>query len=108
VLVPGELRDYDADSGTLLRRWPLSDAPSGSDCRPGIPFSCTDSQLRLQDAARGLVAYILDNQVHLLRLADGKDVVIAAGIHARFMNAGLVYAEGPRLHLVPFDLLPLR
>jgi len=31
----------------------------------------------------------------------------APGILARFMDAGLVYADCSRLHLVPFDRLPL-
>jgi WD40 repeat protein len=112
VLVPGELRDYDASDGTLMHRWPLPNVPSGSDCRP-IPWPCDSSPpapelpLRLQDAAHGLVTYVLDDQVRLLRLTDGKDVTIAAGTHARFMDAGLVYADGSRLHLVPYDRLPL-
>ena len=108
VLLPGELRDYDAWSGTLLHSWPLPDVPSGSDCRPGIPFPCRDPRLRLEDAARGLASYILDGQVHLLRLADGKDATVAAGSHARFMDAGLVYADGARVRLIPYDQLPFR
>jgi hypothetical protein len=62
----------------------------------------------LQDAAHGLVAYVLDDQVHLLRLSDGKDIAIAAGTHARFMDAGLAYADGSRLHLLRYAALPLQ
>ena len=40
--------------------------------------------------------------------ADGADRVVAAGTAARFLDAGLVYADGPRLRLVPFEMLPLR
>jgi hypothetical protein len=62
----------------------------------------------LQDAARGLVTHVLDGQVHLLRLSDGADAEVAQGSLARFTSSGLVYADGPRLRLVPFDRLPLR
>jgi hypothetical protein len=31
----------------------------------------------------------------------------APGEHARFMNIGLVYADGSRIHLIPYDQLPL-
>ena len=88
------------------------DVAAGPDCLFGIHYGCfgqggAELRLRLQDAANGLVAYVLDDQVHLLRLADGKDVTIAAGSHARFMDSGLVYADGSRLHLTPYDRLPL-
>ena len=112
VLLQGELRDYDWANGTLVHSWPLPNVAAGPDCLFGIHFGCsgqgaTELPLRLQDAARGLVAYVLDDQVHLLRLSDGMDVTIAAGSHARFMGAGLVYADGSRLHLVTYSQLPL-
>jgi Tol biopolymer transport system component len=103
LLLRGELRVYDAASGALRRTWPLPDVPSGGPCE----LRCGSARLVLQDVARGLAAYVLDRQVHLLRLADGTDAIVAAGTHARFMDAGLVYADGWRLHLVPFDRLPL-
>jgi hypothetical protein len=87
VLAQGELRHYDAANGRLLRAWPLSDRAT------------------LQDAARGLAAYALDGQVHVLRLADGQDAVVAPGTLARFIDAGLVYADGPTIRLVRFDRL---
>jgi hypothetical protein len=46
--------------------------------------------------------------VHLLRLADGADRLVGPGTLARFMDAGLVYADGARIHLIPYDGLPLR
>jgi hypothetical protein len=61
----------------------------------------------LEDAAKGLVAYILDGELHLLRLADGADAVVAPASAARFMALGLVYADGARIHLVPYAKLPL-
>jgi WD40-like Beta Propeller Repeat len=90
VVHTGErLLDVDASNGNELHAWPLVGSAS------------------LQDAARGLAVYVLNGQVHLLRLADGRDEVVAAGTLARFMDAGLVYADGSRLRLVPFDRLPL-
>lgn len=113
ALVPGELRDYNASNGTLVHTWPLPNVPSGPDCPYGIAFGCpgqsrAELALRLQDAAHGLIAYVLNDQVHLLRLADGKAATFAPGTHARFMNSGLVYSYGSRIHLVPYERLPLR
>jgi Tol biopolymer transport system component len=109
VLAQGQLRDYDATDGSLEHMWPLPAASVTSDCTQEI-YGCSYSRasLRLQDAARGVVAYVLDDQLHLLRLADGKDTTMGPSSHARFMNAGLVYADGSRIHLVPYDRLPLR
>src|SRR5439155_19951729 len=67
VLVWRELRDYDASSGALLHAWPLPDVSSGGEC--GSPHSgtweCREPRLVLEDAAQGLVTYILDGQVHV-------------------------------------------
>jgi hypothetical protein len=51
---------------------------------------------------------VLDGQVHLLRLAEGQDATVGAGTLARFMDAGLVYADSTHLHLIPYAQLPLR
>jgi hypothetical protein len=45
--------------------------------------------------------------VHLLRLSDDQDATVATGTLARFMDTGLVYADGVHVHLVSFDQLPL-
>ena len=109
LLRRGELRHYDAVTGVLVHVWPLPDVPSGYRCGTPSGSRCGPlPRLVLEDAARGLVTYVLDGQVRLLRLADGADAVVAPGTLARFMDAGLVYAEGSRLRLVPFDQLPLR
>lgn len=92
-------------NGTLQHTWPLPDVPSGAQCQ----LRCRDApRLVLQDVAGGLAAYVLDGKVHVLRLADGADAVVASGTLARFMDEGLVYTDGWRLHLVTFDRLPLR
>ena len=102
VLLRGELRVYDAERGALRRSWPLADVASGGPC----DLRCAAARLVLHDAARGLATYVLDGKVHVLRLADGADSVVAAGTLAAFVDAGLVYADGSRLHLVPFARLP--
>jgi Tol biopolymer transport system component len=85
-----ELRRYDARTGELLGARPLA---------PGF---------RLEDAARGLVAYVVGGQVHLVRLADGAGAVVAPGTLARFSDSGLVYVDGTRIRLVRFERLPIR
>jgi hypothetical protein len=64
-------------------------------------------RLRLGDFERGLVAYTLDGQVHLLRVNDGADKIVARGTLPRFADSGLVFADGARVRLLPFDRLPL-
>jgi hypothetical protein len=103
----GELRDYDSGTGAHLHAWPLPDVPSGAECETPNSIRCSQPRLALEDAARGLVTYVLDGQVHVLRLADGVDVIVASGTTARFIDSGLVYANSLRLRLVPFDRLPL-
>lgn len=103
VHVESELRDYDATTGALIHTW----QPPG--LTPPAPQPRRDmAHQTLQDAARGLAAYTLDGQIHLLRLTDGQDATVGAGTLARFTDEGLVYAEGARIHLVPFDRLPFR
>lgn len=113
VLVAGALRDYDAATGKLLHEWTVPRVTIGGFC--GIFFErCGTPTLRLADAARGLAAYILDGQLHLLRLRDGADVVVAHATAAQLEAAGLFYAhEGAypyvgRVRFVPFDRLPLQ
>jgi hypothetical protein len=110
VLAAGaELRVYDAGSGALRARWPLPAQPAGHDCDfYGDPSCLQPARLRLGDVTRGLAAYVLDGQVHLLRLADGADKVVGPGTLARFADAGLVYADGARIRLMPYEQLPLR
>ncbi len=108
LVVQGQLRDYDAASGALVHAWPLPDVASGSPCGSPHPWGCPSVRLELEDAARGLAAYVLDGEVHVVQLADGTDQTIAKGTTARLMDAGLVYADGADLHLVPFAMLPMR
>jgi len=110
LLLRGEIDDYDAGSGVMRHAWPLPDVPSGAETGDPNRVAAVpgNGRLVLDDAGRGLVAYVLDEQVHVLRLSDGEDVTVAPGQLARFSDTGLVYADGARIHLVPFDRLPLR
>jgi hypothetical protein len=87
------LRDYDVAVPTLRRTWPL----------PAVPPSPTSQML--QDVGHGLVAYVRGADIHVLRLVDGADRIVAHGMLARFIDTGLVYAEGSRLHLISWARL---
>src|SRR3954451_2971982 len=97
VLVPGQLRVYNVTTGGLVRSRPL----------PALV-------VQLLDAARGLVAYIQTGKLHLLRLRDGRDRVVAAADDARFGDRGLFYAHTApapwvaRIRFLPWRSLPLR
>ena len=113
VLVPGALRDYDATTGALLHSWPMPDVSFGGIC--GVPaWACGSPRLRLEGAARGLVVYLLDGKLHLLRLRDGAESVVADATAARLDDSGLFYAYQAsgtwpgRVRFVQFDHLPLR
>lgn len=60
----------------------------------------------LQDASRGLVAYRAAGAIHVLHLRAGNDKVVGHGTLARFMDDGLVYADGARIRVVPWASLP--
>jgi hypothetical protein len=88
-------------------KWPMPSSSVGRDCSYYSEPQCvTDVELKLQDAARGVAASVFRGEVHVLRLVDGKDSVVAYGSAARrFMNDGLVYADGARVRLVPWASL---
>jgi hypothetical protein len=64
--------------------------------------------LTLGGLSHGVAAYATGGQVHLLRLADGAERIVGPGTLPRFLDAGLVYADGARIRVVPFERLPLR
>jgi Tol biopolymer transport system component len=105
VAMQGQLRDYDAAGGALLHSWPLVDVPTGGPCGSPHPEGCPTIRLELEDVARGLAAYVFDGELHVVQLVNGTDKTIAKATTARFMNAGLVYASGNDLRLVPFGQL---
>jgi hypothetical protein len=111
VLVPAALRVYNAGTGALVRTRALPNVTSAGVC--GMP-PCPVAALQLQDAARGLVAYTLSGKLHLLRLRDGRNRVVASAEDARFGSKGLFYAYSApapwvsRVRFVPWARLPLR
>jgi len=93
------LEDYDAETGTLLHSWP---AP-------------TDASL--DDVHNGTAVYVTAAEVHLLRLADGRDLAIHppghGPLHAQLEGPGLFYsynvddgARPGRVAFVPSTALP--
>lgn len=128
VVVPREVRDYDLRSAELLHSWSFGQVSLGRECQGwfdpgcfvGMPsgeacditgfftMGCGLPDLRVEDAARGLLSYVMDDEIHLRRLSDGADAIVGPGLLSRFTSSGLVYADGARLHLVTFAALPLR
>jgi hypothetical protein len=74
---------------------------------------CPVAALQMLDAARGLVAYTLAGKLHLLRLRDGVNKVVAPAEDARFGTKGLFYAYSApapwvsRIRFVPWAALPV-
>jgi len=111
VLVPGKLLELSLATGAQVRTRPVPNVSSGGVC--GMP-PCPAVTLRLVDAAHGLLAYLRSGKLHLLRLLDGRDRVVATATDARFGDTGLFYAfpgAAPwpaRIRFVPWAALPLR
>jgi hypothetical protein len=111
VLVPAALRVYNAATGALVLTRPLPNVTSAGIC--GMP-PCPVAALQMLDAARGLVAYTLAGKLHLLRLRDGRNKVVANAEDARFGSKGLFYAYSApapwvsRIRFVPWAALPVR
>jgi hypothetical protein len=111
VIAAGDrLQVYEARTAELLATWPMPASPVGHDCDSYADPRCNErtSHITLEDVSRGLAAYVYERRVHLLRLSDGADRAVAYGTLARFMSDGLVYADGARIWLMPYDRLPLR
>jgi hypothetical protein len=85
----GSVRQFDVATGLLQHTWPVANVAAGGICRR---LPCAPQLLTLEDVSGGLAAYTLQGEVHVLRLSDGRDVVVAAGTRAQFVTSGLVYA----------------
>jgi hypothetical protein len=111
VLVPGKVREFSIATGALVRSRPVPNVPSGGVC--GM-LPCPTVTLRLVDASRGVVAYIQSGKLHLLRLRDGLNRVVAIASDARFGDKGLFYAfsaQAPwvsRIRYRPWATLPVQ
>jgi len=68
----GQLRVYDATTGTLRATLPLPSQSDGHSCDLyGDPNCQKPADLTLGDVAHGLAVYAFDGRVHVLRLAGG-------------------------------------
>jgi hypothetical protein len=111
VLVPGRVLAFSLANGRRVSRWNVPNVPSAGVCGT---TTCPAVALRLLDASRGLVAYGHSGDLHLLRLRDGQDAVVAQATDARFGDTGLFYAHtasGPfpsRIRFIPWASLPLQ
>ena len=111
VLVPGKVLELSLANGQQLHARSVPNVPSAGVC--GV-LRCGSATLRLVDAKRGLVAYVFSGNLHLLRLRDGRDRVVATSTDARFGDKGLFYAytaTGPwpsRVRFVRWAALPVQ
>jgi hypothetical protein len=107
----------DLSSGQRSGPWILPAAKSAGDDVCGDPSGCRPSALRLADYQSGIAVYVVGRAVHLLRLADLRDVAIRAPgvgpVHAQLEPSGLFYSYSPaatpgrgRVAFVAFNRLP--
>jgi hypothetical protein len=88
----------------------LPPSRSSGDAVCGDPSGCRLATLRLEDFQSGIAVYVVGRDVHLLRLADKRDVRIRAPglgpVHAQLEASGLFYsyrhAASPRRGRVAF------
>ena len=61
--------------------------------------------MRLADLQGDLAVYVAGREVHVLRVTDGRDVVVrrpAVGpVHAQLESTGLFYSSGRNVNFVP-------
>jgi hypothetical protein len=107
----------DVASGQRSGPWLLPAARSAGDDVCGDPSGCRPAALRLADYQAGIAVYVAGRAVHLLRLADRRDVAIrapgAGPVHAQLEPSGLFYsyslartAGRGRVAFVPLARLP--
>jgi hypothetical protein len=91
--------DTNAADGRQSGPWPLPASRSSGDAVCGDPSGCRLAALRLEDFQSGIAVYVVGRDVHLLRLADKRDVRIGAPglgpVHAQLEPAGLFYSYRP-------------
>jgi hypothetical protein len=111
VLVPGKVLELAIANGAVLHSRAVPQVSSGGVCGT---LPCPAVRLRLLDAARGLVAYVLDGKLVLLRMKDGTRRVVGPATDARFGSKGLFLARTgaapwvARIRFVPWRSLPVR
>jgi hypothetical protein len=101
VLTEHRLTEYDIGSSAVQHSWPVPGGTPGRDCHyysePHCPYT---ADVKLQDAARGLAAYTVNGQLHILHLNGGADTSIGYATEARFTDTGLVFADGARINFI--------
>lgn len=103
ILRDGRLDWYDAvPAPTRTLRLPRARSYGDGFC--GRP-PCARAELRLEDLHRDLVVYVLGRQIHILRLTDGKDVVVRTPdegpVEAQIEGNGLSYSAGRAISFLP-------
>jgi hypothetical protein len=90
--------------GTRSQTFRLAGAATYGDDHCGRP-SCPNAALRLADLDGNLAVYVAGSTLHVLRVFDGRDVVIRSHlgdpIHAELQPTGLCYSAASRVFFVP-------
>ncbi len=110
VLVRGAL-DVATVDGQIVRTLPLPAAQSYGDDRCGAVW-CPLAWVRLAALHGSLAVYLHGKALHVLRVTDGKDVVVrrlaTRKAHAVIDAAGLAYSAGTRVYFIPRSELDRR
>jgi hypothetical protein len=89
-------------TGATLTPWDLGSAVDGTPRRMR-----GGGAARFEDAQSGIALYILQRAVHLLRLSDGRDVVIRRSrtrpVHAQLEAPGLFWSHAGGIDFVPMS-----
>jgi len=107
----------ELSSGRRSGPWILPASRSAGDDVCADPSGCRLAALRLADYQAGIAVYVVGRAVHLLRLADRRDVTIRVPglgpVHAQLEPSGLFYSYSPatrpprgRVAFVPLSRLP--
>jgi len=89
-------------TGATLTPWDLSTAVDGTPRRMK-----GGSSARFEDVRDGIAVYVLRKAVHLLRLANGRDVTVGRAaigpVHAQLEPPGLFWSHGSTLEFLPMS-----
>jgi hypothetical protein len=106
VLVEGQLNQYDIATGAFRRTYAVPGGAAGRHCDfYSEPHCPTTALVRLQDASNGLVAYIVNGQLHVLHLATGADDTVGYASAAAFTATGIAFADGARINFLSYARL---
>jgi hypothetical protein len=110
VLRRGTL-DVATVGGTIVRTLRLPSSQSYGDDHCGSEW-CPLAWLRLADLQGSLAVYVHGKALHVLRVTDGKDVVVrrlaTRRVHAAIDPGGLAYSAGNRVYFIPRSELDRR